>query len=599
MKYLYTVALIALSFFSKAQIIKTVAGTGTVTCSAGGGLATAVSVGILSSIAVDTSGNVYIGAPNCHMVKKISAWGTITTIVGTGVEGNSGDGGLATHAAIGLPTGLAADKAGNLYISDSYNNLVRKVTPAGIISKVAGTAVIGGGYSGDGGAASAAALDNPQGIAIDTAGNLYIADAGNYRIRKVAATGIITTIAGTGVYGYSGDGGAALSAQLQDVKGIAADHYGNIYFADADRVRKIDAGGTITSIAGNSTPGYSGDGGAATAATLDDPQGIFADNYGNIFIADKHNNVVRRIGANDTITNFAGDNVAGHSGDGGPATDARLRVPQGVAVDKNGAVYIAEMDGAYVRRVDTCLAPAVGTITGDSMICNEASALFTDPEPGGTWAVSDPAVATISSSGTVTALANGAVTILYAVANSCTTAYAFKAIRVGPYAGTIDGMDAYRYGEVDTFCYYGEVRNVGGDTGGVWGVTDTNSNTISASGHITPRVYGLDTAFYVVTNSCGSDTAFLPFIIIWCPDAVNRVPADEHDIAIYPNPAYDELTITSGTPVTDVAIINPVGQVVCSHKYSSKNVTMNIADLTPGIYLLRINGSEVRKFLKL
>ena len=525
MKYLCTFALIALSFVSEAQIITTIAGNGATTCPAGGGPATASGVGTLGSIAVDTIGNVYIGSGSCSQVKKISVSGIIITVAGTGMPGYSGDNGLATDAAIGMPAGLAVDRGGNLYICDSYFCVIRKIDPTGIITTIGGT---GCGYGGDGGAATAASLNNPHGIAVDTSGNIFIADANNYRIRKISTTGIITTVAGIGLPGYSGDGGPAFSALLQHPEGMAADNYGNIYFADTGRIRKIDAGGTITSIAGDGTAGYSGDGAAATAAQLNDPQAISTDNYGNVLIADANNNVIRRINASGIITTFAGNGTAGHSGDGGPATLARLNTPQGIAIGKHGSTYIAEM-GAYVRRTDTC------------------------PDLG---------------------------------------------------AGTIIGLNSSRSEGIDTFCYDAELIIVGGAAGGVWGLTNTTKAivkpTADGSGFIMPNAYGavLDTVFYAVTNLCGSDTAFLPIIIIWCSDAANYIPADEHETAIYPNPAYDELTIAAAGMVTGVAIINPVGQVVRSYKYGSRKVTMNIADIPPGMYILRINGTEVRKFLK-
>ena len=218
-----------------------------------------------------------------------STTGIITTIAGNGIAGYSGDGGLATNAELNNPYGVAVDSNGNIYIADTNNNRIRKVnSTTGIITTIAGNGTAG--YSGDGGLATNAELYYPYGVAVDSNGNIYIADTYNNRIRKVnSTTGIITTIAGNGTAGYSGDGGPATNAQLNYPYGVAVDSSGNIYIADTDnnRIRKVNSTtGIITTIAGNGNPGYSGDGGPATNAELYDPSGVAVDSNGNIYIAD-------------------------------------------------------------------------------------------------------------------------------------------------------------------------------------------------------------------------------------------------------------------------------------------------------------------------
>ena len=295
---------------------------------------------------MDTAGNIYIADENNNRLRKVTAsTGIISTVAGDGKEGYSGDGGAATSAELNYPTGVTLDTAGNIYIMDYFNYRVRKVTVStGIISTVAGDGTEG--YSGDGGKATSAELGYATGVAVDVAGNIYIADYDNYRIRKVtASTGVISTVAGTGKYGYSGDGEAATSAELGLPYGVAVDTAGNIYIADTgnNRIRKVTAStGKISTLAGDGTAGYSGDGGAATSAELNGPSGVALDAAGNIYIADEQNERIRKLTVSTgIISTVAGDGTAGYSDDGGSATSAELASPIGVAVDKAGNIYIS------------------------------------------------------------------------------------------------------------------------------------------------------------------------------------------------------------------------------------------------------------------
>ena len=311
-----------------------------------GAAATSAQLQFPSGIAVD-SGNLYIADQNNQRIRKVDSSGIITTIAGTGVEGYSGDGLAATSAQLAYPSAMALD-SGNLYIADTYNSRIRKVDSSGIITTIAGTGVYG--YSGDGLAATTAELSDPVDITLDS-GNLYIADRANHRIRKVDSSGIITTIAGTGEYEYSGDGGLATSAKLYYPNSLAVDS-GNIYISDNinNRIRKIDSSGIITTIAGNGFSGYSGDGFAATTAELSQPLGI-AVNSGNLYIADYDNGVIRKIDSSGIITTVAGTGVYGYSGDGGLATNAKLFWPYDIAVDSSGNLYIADSLNHLIRKV--------------------------------------------------------------------------------------------------------------------------------------------------------------------------------------------------------------------------------------------------------
>ena len=273
----------------------------------------------------------------------------ITTVAGKGTPFYSGDGGAATNASIYGPNGVALDASGNLYIADSLNNVIRKVGPNGIITTVAGNG--SPGYSGDGGAATNAMLRGPYGVAVDAAGNLYIADNFNNRIRRVDTNGIISTVAGHGDAAYGGDGGAATNASLHNPRAVAMDAAGNLYIADSYnlRIRRVDTNGIMSTVAGNGDATYGGDGGAATNASLYYPQDMVSDAFGNLFIADWSNGRIRMVDTHGIISTMAG---GGSGGDGGPATSARLN-PTGVAFDAYGNLYIADYNYQRIRKVDT------------------------------------------------------------------------------------------------------------------------------------------------------------------------------------------------------------------------------------------------------
>ncbi|MCH7644377.1 MAG: SMP-30/gluconolactonase/LRE family protein [Myxococcales bacterium] len=348
-------------------IITTVAGCGGLPgCLNGdGGKATRANLSRPSALALDAAGNLFITDQLFGRIRRVdAASGIITTIAGSGSESFGGDGGPATDAGLNSPNGVALDAAGNLFIADSDNVRIRRVdAESGIITTVAGNGSVI--FSGDGGPATSAGMST-DGVALDAAGNFFIADSRANRIRRVdAATGIITTVAGNGIYEFSGDRGPATSAGLRNPRGIALDANGNLYIADRlnRRIRRVDAAtGIIITVAGDGGFGFNGDGGPATSTSLWEPYGVVPDAAGNLYIADTHNHRIRRVDAiSGIITTFAGSGGSGFSGDGGEATTASLSIPVGVALDVAGNLLIADPRTDRIRQV----ADAIITIAVD------------------------------------------------------------------------------------------------------------------------------------------------------------------------------------------------------------------------------------------
>lgn len=353
--------------------VTTVAGTGEHGYSGDAGQATSAMLNYPFGLTLIGSEVLYIADHLNHRIRAVSAEGVITTVAGNGDGGYSGDGSGATSAALQFPCGLALDAQRVLYIADSANHVVRKRSSNGVISKVAGTAEYG--YSGDDGTATSAQLNVPMGVAVDAAGNVYISDSANHRIRKVSSSGTITTYAGDGTQAYYGDGGAATSAHLDSPQGIALDAAGNLYIADSSNhcIRKVSTDGVISTVAGNGAAGYSGDGGAAASASLYRPLGVAVDAQGQIFIADTLNNRIRVVAADGTISTIAGTGAYGDSGDGDEALKASFRFPSGIAVGPEGNVYVADTHNSRIRRL-TPHTPDEGELASIDLVTSSSAA---------------------------------------------------------------------------------------------------------------------------------------------------------------------------------------------------------------------------------
>jgi len=324
--------------------------------------------GLVYNVAVDSSGNLYAADPVTHQVYKIDPLGVTTVFAGTGRAGFSGDGGQATAAQLNEPHGTAVGPDGSVYIADYTNDRIRKVAPNGVITTIAGSASGVSGFSGDGGQAAAARLNGPGSLAFDGAGNLYVMDFINLRVRKITPAGIITTVAGTGRASLSGDGGLGTATDIYGFW-IAVASDGTIYVTDDgdgrlggyNRVRKIGTNAIVSTVAGTGVAGYSGDGGPASAAQLRSASGIAVDASGNIFIADATDSRIRKVSPDGIITTYAGSGVAGVTGDGGPPLQARFNFPSGMTTDAAGNLYVADTRNDKIRKVSTPPIPQVRT----------------------------------------------------------------------------------------------------------------------------------------------------------------------------------------------------------------------------------------------
>jgi NHL repeat len=350
--FLFCFLFIAIGKPVDGQIINTFAGGATSGGPGDNGPATLARMYTPSGICLDRFHNVYISDQNDCRIRLVDTTGIITTVAGNGHPGYSGDGGPADSAQLNYPEGVAVDALGNIYIADQFNNVIRKVVE-GVIYTIGGNNTIGD--SGDGGPATNAMLWHPNDVAVDRNGNVYFVDQDNSRMKQIDTAGILHNLVGTGVAGYNGDGIAGDTAQLNFPAGIAVDTSGNVYIADLynHRVRKYDiTTGIITTVAGSDTSGFCGDGGPATAACLTDPTAVMVDRYGNIYFTDYYNFRIRKVDSAGNISTLAGSATPGFGGDGGPATDAQLNYPQGVTADDSGTVYLADYENGRARVVE-------------------------------------------------------------------------------------------------------------------------------------------------------------------------------------------------------------------------------------------------------
>lgn len=430
------------------QLIHTIAGTpGIYGASGNNGPAINALFASPLGIAADKNGNLYVGDWFNWNIRKINSNGIVSVFAGNGMGGFSGDGGHALNAQFNVVYDIDVDKLGNVYLLDYGNARVRKINTGGIIVTVAGNGLPGDPLVngvGDGGPATLAPLYSPVAMAMDENGNIYVVESSKNMIRKINNAGIISTIAGQGFLyaGYSGDGGPALNAKLHLPVDIAVDKNGNLYIAELGNhiIRKIDVNGIISTFAGTGVAGYSGDGGPATAAQLFRPFGVTVDTAGNLYIAEDSNHVIRKVDPGGIITTIAGTGVKGYSGDGGPARQAMLTIPQRLAVDDSGHIYVTDWVNHTVRKISSCVngvASSVSISASEVSVCEKSPVIFTaTPVNGGNnpffqWKVNGLNAGTNQNTFTTTNLKDGDwVSCVMTSSVSCTAPVGSDSIRI-------------------------------------------------------------------------------------------------------------------------------------------------------------------------
>ncbi len=611
------VGMLSSGFCARSQIITTFAGNGVGAYAGDSGMATDAAVYVPSYIAAARDGSILIADYGNNRIRRVDGAGVITTIAGTGALGYSGNDSAATLATMFRPTGIVTDAAGNIFFTDNGNYAVRKIRAGGIITAIAGNGIAA--YTGDGGAATAAQFVAPDGLAIDASGNLYVPDGGAHCIRKIATTGIITTIAGTGVAGYAGDGGAATAAQLNKPVDVAVDTAGNIFCTDQNNnvIRKIDRAGIITTIAGTGVMGYWGDNGAATAALLNRPAGIFADDSGQLFFADFFNNRVRKINAAGMITTIAGIGLGGYTGDGGPATAARLRLPNKLIIDHCGNYLIADRSNHRIRKVTfpnplpffiateadtvhTCLQVAVspsGLLAAfNAYTCQDIVWSVSAPPGHGTllgFPVTEPSVGdTITPSGLSYipgAGYTGVDSFAIMLSDGVDTVHKKLYVQVHPLPviTPISGPDSLCPGDTAMFTC--------STSGGIWSVVNPAIGTIDTSGRLIGLTPGTDTVIYTATTAwCIASVRNVYKVSL--PEACingiidSKLTITDNPIEAMPNPTTGRVWIIVKSLLTEqvaICVTNAYGQnVLVTSTATNKRTELPLPD-GAGVYQVR------------
>ena len=580
-----------------AQTITTVAGGGT--GSIDGIPSTATYMFQPQSVVEDRQGNIYLAIGGTNKILKVDATGIIHTYAGTGTLGFSGDGGAATAANMYPARSIGIDKNGNIYFCTDKR--IRKVNTAGIISTFAGNGSTI--YTGDGGPATDAGIGTITGITADSAGNMYIA-GGNNRVRKIDVSGIITNYAGNGTTGFSGDGGPATNAQFNGISAMTIDLSGNIYVTDEQnhRIRKIDNSGIVNTVAGNGVPGYSGDGGLATAAQIESPKGLaWAGGY--LYIGERGNNIIRQVDPMGIITTIAGDGTGFYSGDGGPAMAAGI-APFHLFRYGGGNLYACDMPNGRVRKitmpnnapyftmgalvtVNTCGAEA---ITIDTVL----RVMDADNLQPITWSLAAaPAHGTaimacnrISTGGVLTP---SGMAYIPAVGYTGTDTFSVRVndggasdtivvvmnIETFPIASAISGPDTICIGDTTLFSAAGT---------GTWSSTGAS---VTITGGVSATATGTATITYTVSNFCGTNYSTHTVTVLpagECPVSVKQEPRNM-GMQLKPNPSDGNFTL-SLPPGTEAAITitDAAGRVV--KDAIVKGGTSFKLDVAPGVYFI-------------
>ena len=638
-----------INLFANAQIITTIAGNGFGAgtsiggYSGDGGPATDAELSSPSSITIDAIGNIYISDTRNQVIRKIDTLGIITTYAGNNTSGFSGDGGLATNAQLSQPSGIAIDRKGNLYIADTYNWRIRKVDKNGIITTIAGDASTN---FADNVPATSSSLNAPLGVSTDNFGNVFIADTYHNRIRKVDTLGIITTVAGSSGGGYYGDGGQATDAYLSEPGCTTIDSVGNIYIGDASNrmIRKVNTNGIITRFAGNGNIAFSGDGGPAIYASIDYANGTALDAKGNLYISDGGNLRIRKVNKNGIISTFAGNGLGGYTGDGGPAIYAGI-TPLDVAIDGKGNMYIADNSNNVIRKISYCPSPITLNVTGSTTVCSGnpskltalGAATYTWCSPSDTTYLDSISINPASNTTyTLIGISGGCIaikTISIVVNNNPTVSVNSSTICATQQTATLvaTGANTYTWNTNDT-THSIQVSPLNSTTYTVFG-TDTNNckalatttvfvnplpmlsvtstttnlcegnvDTLSVNGAITytwttnqtgasivisPTVTTNYTVSGTDINGCINSTSITQQVSN-CNSGVEQFD-NSQIIHVYPNPSNGNFSITSNEIPKAIIITDLLGNPLFYFYPKEVTNSINLNNLTNGVYFINVN----------
>jgi hypothetical protein len=587
-KKIFTIAVGSIAFIAatmcvsigvNAQIINTIAGTGSPSYGGDGAAATLAQISDPTSVKVDAAGNIYIVDRGNECIRKVNTAGTISTIAGTaGSSGYSGDGGAATAAQINSPSSVAVDGSGNIYITDYGNNRIRKVDASGIITTIAGGTT--SGSTGDGGPATDALLNRPQGINVDAAGNVFFVDEQNHAVRKITvSTGIISRVAGIGTSGSGGDGGSATAANMLFPKDVVVDPMGNVFIADYGnhRIRKVNTSGIISTIAGGATSG-STTGGYAVDALINHPYAVALDNQGNLLFNDQGNNFIRIIFTSGIMTAIVGNGFYGFTGDGGNPGTAKISTI-GIAADTSGNTYLAEYGYHRIRKVT-----ASGiTLSGTKSICLGNPSTLTASLSGGTWGSYDTTIATVDASGVVTGLTAGIATLFYFTSSGGS---ATVNVSVNPAPAAIAGTT--------TVCIAATTTLTNATAGGTWSSSNGAIATIDAAGTYTGIAAGSAVMTYTIAGGCYATQAI---DVISCPINVKSEPETSATISLYPNPSSGTINISlpENGSVATITVSDMYGRVLETFEAAKvRNFQHSMTGVPAGNYIIQIaTGKEV------